>query len=43
MWPFKRKRAEIFTCEICKCAGVNRSGIWDYCPKGHIYVGKRAE
>lgn len=38
-----RKPKPVFTCEICKSEGVDRWGDWDYCPKGHIYVGERSE
>lgn len=30
-------------CEVCGCGGVDRRGVWDYCPVGHVYVGHRAE
>lgn len=40
---FKKKPAPVYTCEVCKGEGVRRSGNWDYCPKGHTYVGIRAE
>ena len=38
-----RKKPEVFFCEICNRSGVRRTGIWDNCPQGHIYVGKRVE
>jgi hypothetical protein len=31
------------TCEVCSTAGVTRRGAWDYCPRGHVYVGVRTE
>lgn len=40
---FKRTPPTVYTCEICKGEGVERRADWDYCPKGHIYVGKRVE
>jgi hypothetical protein len=32
-----------YRCEVCNSPGVVRRGVWDYCPKGHTYVGQRAE
>ena len=33
----------VHSCEICSTEGVTRSGNWDYCPRGHVYVGRRAD
>lgn len=32
-----------YVCEVCGDDNVARRDIWDYCPQGHVYVGKRAE
>lgn len=39
----KKKAHEVFSCEICGSPDVQRRGNWDYCPRGHSYVGERAE
>jgi hypothetical protein len=43
MWRRRERAQEFFVCEICKSTGVQRRGVWDYCPRGHNYVGQRAE
>ena len=41
-WFFRRKPKPVYLCEVCGSEGVNRTGRWDYCPKGHSYVSDRA-
>lgn len=31
-----------YRCEVCGSSEVVRSGKWDHCAHGHIYVGERA-
>lgn len=36
-------KGPVYLCEVCGGAGVERRREWDYCPRGHTYVGKRIE
>ncbi len=40
---FRRTPKPVHSCEICTSEGVDRRGNWDYCPKGHTYIGERAD
>ncbi|WP_412903448.1 hypothetical protein [Aeromicrobium sp. 179-A 4D2 NHS] len=38
-----RDPVEVFTCEVCASPDVKRSGMWDFCPQGHQYIGARID
>ncbi len=40
---WQRKPEPVYVCEVCKRPGVQRQGVWDYCQRGHTYVGERAD